>query len=423
MNQGRIEQVGGPRDLYEEPANEFVMSFVGPVNRFGERSSAHTTSSCGSSRTGTRRPARSSASSISGSRCGSSSCSRTGATCGRRSRATRPRSSSSHRAARCSSAHAARASFRLVALMEPRLRSARNATLRALDRMSLLAPVYRAYEWVRSLRGSEDGELDAHGLPVPPPRLRVEVAGTARAPVVPRQRAAAGGDHPLRGGAERRAARVRPGRCSTSAAAAAASYGTGPGSKGRRSTAATTTSGSSAGARRTFPFVTASVNELAPPLRYEDGQFDLVYAISVFTHLPHDLERAWIDELGRITAPGGLAAPDHARRLVRRPAGLRTSARPTTRASPSCAGPGSQARTCARRFIRSRTSELASHPASSCSSTRPTAAHSAAANRISSSSGSQRQERQLGRELQRAHRPAASPSGRSSTAELPTRGA
>jgi len=36
MNRGRIEQVGGPRDLYEEPANEFVMSFVGPVNRFGE---------------------------------------------------------------------------------------------------------------------------------------------------------------------------------------------------------------------------------------------------------------------------------------------------------------------------------------------------------------------------------------------------
>src|SRR6188768_2056412 len=36
MNQGRIEQAGGPRELYEEPANEFVMGFVGPVNRFGE---------------------------------------------------------------------------------------------------------------------------------------------------------------------------------------------------------------------------------------------------------------------------------------------------------------------------------------------------------------------------------------------------
>jgi sulfate transport system ATP-binding protein len=36
MNHGRVEQVADPRELYEEPANEFVMSFVGPVNRFGE---------------------------------------------------------------------------------------------------------------------------------------------------------------------------------------------------------------------------------------------------------------------------------------------------------------------------------------------------------------------------------------------------
>ncbi len=36
MNEGRLEQVGRPRDLYEHPANEFVMSFIGPVNRLGE---------------------------------------------------------------------------------------------------------------------------------------------------------------------------------------------------------------------------------------------------------------------------------------------------------------------------------------------------------------------------------------------------
>ncbi len=36
MNSGRIEQVGGPRDLYEHPANAFVMGFVGPVTRLGE---------------------------------------------------------------------------------------------------------------------------------------------------------------------------------------------------------------------------------------------------------------------------------------------------------------------------------------------------------------------------------------------------
>jgi len=35
MDHGRIEQEGSPRDLYEHPANEFVMSFIGPVNRLG----------------------------------------------------------------------------------------------------------------------------------------------------------------------------------------------------------------------------------------------------------------------------------------------------------------------------------------------------------------------------------------------------
>ncbi len=36
MNRGHIEQVAGPRELYEHPANEFVMSFVGQVNRVGD---------------------------------------------------------------------------------------------------------------------------------------------------------------------------------------------------------------------------------------------------------------------------------------------------------------------------------------------------------------------------------------------------
>jgi sulfate transport system ATP-binding protein len=36
MNHGRTEQTGSPRDLYERPSNEFVMSFIGPVNRLGD---------------------------------------------------------------------------------------------------------------------------------------------------------------------------------------------------------------------------------------------------------------------------------------------------------------------------------------------------------------------------------------------------
>ena len=35
INDGRIEQIGTPDELYDEPANDFVMRFLGPVTRLG----------------------------------------------------------------------------------------------------------------------------------------------------------------------------------------------------------------------------------------------------------------------------------------------------------------------------------------------------------------------------------------------------
>jgi sulfate transport system ATP-binding protein len=35
INHGRLEQVGGPRELYDEPASEFVMTFVGEAQSIG----------------------------------------------------------------------------------------------------------------------------------------------------------------------------------------------------------------------------------------------------------------------------------------------------------------------------------------------------------------------------------------------------
>ena len=35
INNGRIEQVGSPNELYDHPANDFVMGFLGPVTRLG----------------------------------------------------------------------------------------------------------------------------------------------------------------------------------------------------------------------------------------------------------------------------------------------------------------------------------------------------------------------------------------------------
>jgi SAM-dependent methyltransferase len=57
--------------------------------------------------------------------------------------------------------------------------------------------------------------------------------------------------------------------------------------------------------QRALPFVACQTNGLAPPLPYENGQFDLIYTISIFTHLEEQLQRVWMEELRRILKPGG----------------------------------------------------------------------------------------------------------------------
>ena len=52
-------------------------------------------------------------------------------------------------------------------------------------------------------------------------------------------------------------------------------------------------------------FARVDRNGLAPPLAYDDDSFDLVYALSVFTHLTAELQIAWRDELRRVLRPGG----------------------------------------------------------------------------------------------------------------------
>lgn len=41
-----------------------------------------------------------------------------------------------------------------------------------------------------------------------------------------------------------------------------------------------------------------------PPMPYENDTFDFIYGISVFTHLPEDMQFAWLAELRRVSKPG-----------------------------------------------------------------------------------------------------------------------
>lgn len=52
-------------------------------------------------------------------------------------------------------------------------------------------------------------------------------------------------------------------------------------------------------------FAQFAVNPLEGRLAYADGQFDLIYALSVFTHLTLPQQDFWMQELGRVLRPGG----------------------------------------------------------------------------------------------------------------------
>ncbi len=45
-----------------------------------------------------------------------------------------------------------------------------------------------------------------------------------------------------------------------------------------------------------------------PPTSYQDASFDIVYGVSVMTHLGEEAQHAWLQELRRITRPGGVLA-------------------------------------------------------------------------------------------------------------------
>jgi SAM-dependent methyltransferase len=147
-------------------------------------------------------------------------------------------------------------------------------------------------------------QIGPDGLPLPPPLLRVKVAGTADRSVFLSQSGEAA--NTIR---EALAASGEP----IDAVKSLLDFGCGCGRVLRQwaSLPATEVHGTDynpkliAWCRENLRFATFGVNGLAPPLVYEDERFDLVIAISVFTHLTAELERRWIAELHRVLRPGG----------------------------------------------------------------------------------------------------------------------
>lgn len=59
--------------------------------------------------------------------------------------------------------------------------------------------------------------------------------------------------------------------------------------------------------QHTIPGANPAVSKALPPLPFADGAFDVVYAISVWTHHPLHLQWPWLREVNRVLKMGGLA--------------------------------------------------------------------------------------------------------------------
>lgn len=60
-------------------------------------------------------------------------------------------------------------------------------------------------------------------------------------------------------------------------------------------------------AKRDLPGCNFALSRASPPLAAPDNSFDLIYAYSVFSHLPQGLTDSWVSEFARVLKPGGIA--------------------------------------------------------------------------------------------------------------------
>jgi SAM-dependent methyltransferase len=58
--------------------------------------------------------------------------------------------------------------------------------------------------------------------------------------------------------------------------------------------------------QKNLTMVATTANDAAPPLKCAHAEFDFVYSLSIFTHLPEASMFAWLDELASVTADKGV---------------------------------------------------------------------------------------------------------------------
>jgi SAM-dependent methyltransferase len=178
----------------------------------------------------------------------------------------------------------------------------KSAPTRFFDRLGLLRPAFRAYETIKSSRFARDVTAQ-DGLPVPPPKLRMRVICT------PEHEA-------FLSSGELAAQTVRETLAENDLDIGAfdsiLEFGCGCGRVLRHwKDLSASVSGSDYDGdqvkwcRANLPFADVRKNETEPPLRFDDGQFDLVYSLSVFIHIAPDGQRPWIDDIHRVMTPGG----------------------------------------------------------------------------------------------------------------------
>lgn len=187
-------------------------------------------------------------------------------------------------------------------MIEPARWGRRRAVLDVFDRFRLAKPAVRAYEYALAVKSTllrRDSATD-DGLPLPPARMRAQVG-------------------PLHADARffvesgRHNAELVRELVPLEEVGSLLDWGCGCGRVLRHWSSLETTAVHGcdinpkmvAWCNAHLPFADAAVNELSPPLPYEDGIFGLVYAFSVMTHLSEDLQREWVAECRRVLKSGG----------------------------------------------------------------------------------------------------------------------